>query len=138
MLLFSDRASGFHVYRTSTDWPKRLSDRACTLCPIAEIDIVSDVWCVKFDQTRRPAGYPDYNDLLDNAEKRSIIRLLDRLNKVTGRKHDKYLARWHEIIGLDPPKVWVDIVVDDYKADNPWSDTVAKIEALRRTDNTLT
>ena len=136
MILFTDNGT---VYRTATDWPKRLSDRQVHLDRIGRIDELSGVWCVKFEHPFHglSANVPYYVDsTLNNGEKRQIIGMLDKLNSITGREQDKYLARWYEIIGLDHPRSLSDIELETYRTENQWSDTVAKIEAARA-DNTL-
>jgi len=95
---------------------------------------ISDHWEVSWE--RDPIHYRAFFDDMRTQEKRGIIRLLDRLNRVE-RKESDNLKRWHELMGLEPPKVWTEIVVEDYNADNPWSDTVAKIESARADNNTL-
>jgi hypothetical protein len=134
MILFSDQGAGFGVYRTVTD-PSKLSDRSFSVERLGLIAHgISDHWEVFWEND--PVHYRTFYSDLRNDEKRAIIRLLDRLNGVD-RKESDNLRRWHEIMGLEPPITIPDIIVDDYHADNPWSDTVAKIEAARATDNTL-
>lgn len=133
MLLFSDQGAGFAIYRTTAD-PNILSDRAFSVERLGKVSQkISDRWEVFWD--RDPVYYRSFYDDLRTDEKRAIVKLLDRLNQVERNESDN-LKRWHEIMGLEPPKVWTEIVVEDYRANNPWSDTVAKIEAAR-TDNTL-
>jgi len=135
MLLFSDQGAGFAIYRTVTD-PNMLSERAFSVerLGMATQTISDGHWSVSW--VRDPIHYRTFYDGLRTDEKLGIIRLLDRLNRVA-RKETDNLKRWCEIMGLEPPKVWTEIVTDDCNADNPWSDTVAKIEALRKTDNTM-
>lgn len=132
MLLFSDQGAGFAIYRTTTE-PNMLSDRSFSVQYLGTISHLSDCWEIFWD--RDPVYYREFYASLQTNEKRGIIGLLDRLNQIE-RKETDNLKRWNEIIGLDPPSAWSDIVVEDYNADNPWSDTVAKIEAARA-DNTL-
>jgi hypothetical protein len=112
-----------------------LSDRAFSVERLGMVsqELSDGRWSVSW--VRDPVYYRAFYHLLRTDEKRGIIRLLDRLNRVD-RKETDNLKRWHDLMGLEPPKVWTEIVVEDYKADNPWSDTVAKIEAARA-DNTL-
>ena len=135
MLLFSDQGAGFAIYRTVTD-PNMLSDRAFSVERLGMVSQrISDHWEVFWDKD--PIYYRAFYASLRNDEKRGIIRLLDRLNKIEREESDN-LKRWHELIGLEPTPLLVDIFVSDCDkgADNKWSDTVAKIEAAR-TDNTL-
>ncbi len=134
MLLFSDQGSGFAIYQTTTD-PNMLSDRAFAVERLGMVSqrISDERWTISWD--RDPVHYRAFFDGFRTQEKRGIIRLLDRLNRVE-RKESDNLNRWHELMGLEPPKVCAEIVVEDYRAKHPWSDTVSKIEAARA-DNTL-
>ncbi len=135
MLLFSDQGAGFGIYRTTREFPKRLSDRTFSVERLGVVSqgISDEHWSVSW--VRDPIYYRAFYDGLRTDEKRGIIRLLDRLNRVERPETDN-LKRWHELMGLEPPKVCAEIVAEDYRAKNRWSDTVVKIEAARA-DNTL-